>query len=491
MKSVFRVGVPIAFAVLFFFTRINGAFWPLSWPDEALFSSPAATLASEGRFATPVLQGLIPGMETATLWNSPLYMVLLSGVYLFSGESQTVARGMSLLFALPTLFIFERCLAFFVSSVSLRFLITLLLCFDLTFLRAANTARMDMLTMLWFVSCFYFLLFERSNRDGLSSKASFFLAGLCMGLAGISHPIGVVLIVPVLVFSLPRIGLCLHAASGTALAFLPWIVYISGHYAIFEAQFLSQLFRKTDMFRIWGGDTGGVLVVFASQYGGGRAVMLGAVFATALVFLAGGVYCALRRGEWRRDLFFRLYGSSVCVFALLLLASEAWYALYAGPLFLFLSGYLAAKANTFWHRFALGAVGLFFCGSFLAFTVRHHAVYGTPGEVDRFNAAQLSSLRGCSSVYLRVRPDPYFLARKMYPDMEILEFIPGKLRLPDSDQQKLFSRYERIQCFLLDDHGDWEPRLTTYLKDNQDRFRRIRLEAKTPLENATLWRREE
>ena len=46
-------------------------------------------------------------MDQATLWNSPLYMLLLSAVYQFSGESLEAARWLSTALAAMTLLAFQ------------------------------------------------------------------------------------------------------------------------------------------------------------------------------------------------------------------------------------------------------------------------------------------------------------------------------------------------------------------------------------------------
>ena len=45
---------------------------PVIWPDEVLFFNPSWELSHNGIMRTSVLDGLIPGMDTHTLWMPPL-----------------------------------------------------------------------------------------------------------------------------------------------------------------------------------------------------------------------------------------------------------------------------------------------------------------------------------------------------------------------------------------------------------------------------------
>ena len=60
--------------------------------------------------------------------------------------------------------------------------------------------------------------------------------------------------------------------TGFSLPLLGWALYIIPHFAEFELQFLSQIVRKAGMLESATGqsDTGGLLVVFFSQFGSSR-----------------------------------------------------------------------------------------------------------------------------------------------------------------------------------------------------------------------------
>ena len=480
-------------------TRINFDTNPLFWPDEALFSSPAANLVENGSFGSPVLEGLIPGMEKATLWNSPLFMVMLSGVYALTGEDLQWARSLSLIIAFAALYFFLLNLELIVSERILLFILPLVLVYDLTFQRSANTGRMDMLTLLFFLMTHHQLLMDFLGKDQGKSARRFFLAGIFTGFAGLSHPFAVILIPVLAIYAFPDIKKFIFAALGTALSFSLWLIYIIPNFNIFLIQFGLQMKRKPDMFLLWGGDTGGIFKVFFSQYGSAVMMILG-----LLVFLA--VLSAVLNYAWKirknilHDPFFRIAGTFAVITGFALVSSEGWYVLYCGPFFLILLAYLSSRAKIDMRKIhslkssliqndlPLVLLSLFFIVSTVHFTYRQHFVMQTSSTVSSFLKSAVTLSSECRSVYLRVRPDPYFHLRKINPEMEILEFVPGKLRSEDN-QKDLYSRYDQIECFLLDANDSWEPGLTDYLSANKEFFNISYINYSGPVGNNRLFRR--
>ncbi len=518
------VFVPGACLLLFALTALNSSILPLGWPDEALFSAPAAALAERGVFSTSVLVGLIPGMERATLWNSPLYMVLTALPYAITGESRVVARGVSFALACLALWIFAAVVRRIVPNhPRLHALLPFLLVCDLTFQRAANTARMDMLTLVCFLGALYFLIRDYQNHTNQPAANAFpatwldrrralapLFAGFCTGAAALSHPIAVLLVPLALIWTLPRWRALAWGVLGTALVFSLWLPYIIEHIEIFCVQFIAQLVRKKDILSFFGGDTGGVFKVFVAQYGGRGFLMILAALMVAVVG-AAGLHKIVQLGrsfrEFTTALFVRLYLSFVVVFLLVLLSSEAWYPLYVGPVLLWTAAALwaGAKSARDWSRLALPFAGAALMIGTLVFTIREHLVSDTPGQVERFESHAVQAVGECRTVYLRVRPDPYFLYRKRYPELEVLEFIPGKLQfdagdvpfqclrdcmtIPGGYSAYLLRRYDEIDCFLLDQHDDWEPLLRDYLQERQAQFSIEAFPALPPLDSARLLRR--
>lgn len=523
------IAAALACLIVFALTRINYRTLPLDWPDEALFSSPAAELAERGVFATPVLYGLIPGMREATLWNAPLYMVLTAGVYVFTGESRLAARSVSLAAAFAALFVFASIVRRFREPT--LYVLPLILAWDPTFLRAANTARMDMLTLLFMLLAMRAWLPARLSTSDTSSESGArpdspsrpalrddlrrgLTGGLAMGLAAVSHPIAVLLVPVALILLWPRWRAILAAGAATCVPLTGWLIYILQHPEVFEVQFVSQLVRKQSIFSLWGGETGGVFKVFAAQYlysGWGLALPL---LAAAFVLGAGGLALVAgwqrsrnaspnRNASERRDPNnqlvpgLRLGLSAAVIFGLVLLYSEAWYPLFVGPPLVLFAGWFWMHARKRWPRWLsaapLAAIALVFAGGSLGFAWRAHA-RNLPEAVAQRDRIAVEATRGCGSVYLRVRPDPYFALRKARPELAVLEFVPGKLRfreLPGGVTQReyLHLRYDRIDCFLLDQHASWEPILSEYLKERRAQFKVEYLGSPAGLDPAWLWRR--
>lgn len=543
--------------LLLILTRLNASVLPLAWPDEALFSAPAASLVVGGNFATPVLAGLIPGMERATLWNSPLFMVLLAGPYALFGESQAIGRAFTFVLALIALALFALLAGRLLRGIApdrgadhrplrerVAAALPLILVCDLSFQRAANTIRMDMLTLCFMLGAFYCFLRDRDAARSGNSKHSWrwpLAAGACVGGAALSHPIAVLLVPLVLIWTLPRWRSLFLTGAGTLSVFSLWLPYIFTHLQLFCVQFVAQLARKKDILSLFGGETGGVLRVYAAQYGGQGFWML---LAGGMVLLAAFASLWRLAREWRSSAasaeggasnsvqqvlnrirrvldseVVRLVASLATVFVLVLLSSEAWYPLYVGPFLLLTTARLYcdashASAPTVWQRLQPESLALPFAAFALAigtlsFMFREHIVYDTPTQVARFEAAALDATRDCRAVYLRVRPDPYFALRERRAEQEfeqeILEFIPGKLQfdprempfpalrecmaIPGGHHEMLRRRYDSIDCFLLDSNDAWEPPLRDYLRENAGSFETIELPALPPLDAARLVRR--
>ncbi len=507
-----RLTLP-AIAIVFFLTRVGFSFWPIVWPDEALFSSPAADLAIHGTFTSPVLYGLIPGMDVATLWNSPLYMVLLSVVYGITGESLIWGRALSLFLAVLVILLLNRILYIFTKSEKFRMAGLMILALDPVFLRSANTIRMDMLTLFFVLLAFYFLIrYYKTSRITAKDMLFPFLAGIATGLGGMSHPFAVILLPVILVFLFPAFRAMLAAGSGVVLGFLPWLFYILQHPGIFHDQFIAQLDRKKSMFTLWGGDTGGIFKVFLSQYGGGWFNMVIAFLGFSLlgVWIIWSIHA--KRIQLSTSLMVRLLVSIAAVLGFVLISSEGWYALYVTPLLLIIITLLTYTEDYEERKpyhdsgFTILAITLFL----LSFTFYIREIYfrNSAESISTYLKKSEVMLASCNSIYLRTRPDPYFRLKRRYPEKEILEFVPGKLNIQAKKKSSLKEvleyvfgdigsrgeldrekRYNEIQCFFVDDNGAWEPYVTDYLLKRKSQFTLYRLEALYPAFSTTLWMR--
>lgn len=492
-----RTILPAA-SILLFLTSLGYYYWPPVWPDEVLFSSPAADLANNGTFTTPVLYGLIPGMEEGTLWNSPLFMVLTAGVYYFFGESLEAGRALSFVIGLFALFTFSRLLRRFTGSERVIAVASMFLAFDPVFLRASNVIRMDMLTLLFILIAFYHMIREREIIDNQPGDDAYFrvhafIAGLATGLAGISHPFSVILVPIWIIMIFPAIRSLMNGLTGGMIGFFPWAVYIINHLEIFRVQFLSQLFRKKSMATLWGGDTGGVFVVFSSQYGGGKIAMVFALLAFAAFSLWMVRMILAGRKSRSRSFAIRLFLTFVILMSFIMLSSEGWYALYASPFALILSVafYSWAESEMFIShnisKAGLAIIGIpLFVLSFM-FYFKNTYKKDSAAAVANFLNKSVTLIQDCESVYIRTRPDPYFHVRRYLPETVTYEFVPGKLRF--SNEFDRAKKYREIECFYLDENHSWEPELHAFLMNQKDDFDRFSLTAEGPAEPATLWKR--
>lgn len=478
-----------AIAILAVFVRLNYTISPVPWPDEALFSSPAAELAEGRPFSTPVLSGLIYGMDTATLWNCPLHMVLLAQVYRLTGESLLAGRLFSLLLGMATLVLFYF-LCRKAASAAASGTGAVILAIDPVFQRAANTIRMDMLTLLLFFATLLAAAEARSSVHQQRRILFAFLAGLAAGLAAISHPFAVILAPVLLIFCLPDWKRTGAAAAGAAAGFAPWGFYILSSLPVFQVQFVEQLRRKAELARmVTAGETRGLHHVYFAQYGffdGSWPAMIAAALLYGIVLLLCGLFFlrrmrqnALRETDETRRFADLLVISFLLIAAFAYFSSEGWYVVY-GDAFLILTACIlwgnAKSAGSALHPVskkiqaaALPIAGIVFTALASYFTVRNIWIENqasTQSALDKSVAA----VRQCSSVYLRVRPDPYFALRAAAPSVRVFEFIPGKLDVKKEHQATLYKTWDSTECFLIDQHDAWEPRLTDYLTVNKDQF---------------------
>lgn len=478
--------------------QILGISHPPPWPDEALFSNPAAELAEGNGFRTMVLDGLVPGMEQATLWNSPLYMVSLAGVYSFTGESLEVGRAFSLIIAIAILLVLTGFLQSLQVDAPVLFIAPLLLALDPTFVRGANVIRMDGLCLL-----FCMLALQYSYQAFQQKKDHFsLLSGVFLGLGALSHPAALYGVSLVVVFHLFRWRGLFFAFCGVLLALSPWMAYIAANWDIFQLQFLPQLVRKTGLLTLWGGPTGGVFVVFSSQYGGGSISML---VLAALVTTLAGLWLFLWKEliQWnapfkstltliRENRFALLSLAWPMVTAFCMLSVEGWYAMHSFP-------YLILGAASFFalpfreqrlRRLAGWILRIFAVGILIlsVMNVYKKVSQASDSVVQRALQRMIHVSEGCSSIYVRSVPDPYFHFRELKPEVTYYEFVPARLSFPAKSVDHL-KKYASMDCFLLEGTDLQGGPADEYVKSNRAQFQRIPLIFSSPAMSADLYLR--
>lgn len=494
-----------ALSVLFFMVQVNYSYLPFSWPDEVLFSSPAEDLSQNGTMRTPVLEGIIPGMDRATLWNGPLYMVLLSGVYSFTGESLRSGRDFSFLLAILVLIFYQRLLNGVLRNHYLSYSILSVFAFDLTFIRAANTIRMDILNLLLFIITIDLLHRDFLARTELKPAENgknepmkirrILLAGFTTGLAGITHPFAIILIPIWFIYIFPGWKRIPFLIAGTLAGFTPWLIYIYKYFDIFIIQFSTQMDRKGGFFALLlKKGISAPFITFAGQYGEFKIVMLLILLSYATVMILGLLQLYRERRNFVSSPFVRVYFSSMILLAFVFYTAEAWYPLFAGPMVLLTAGMLFLKhldkrrdINPTLLTYPFYQMAFVFILSSLTFLAYHRIYWKTHSAVQMYQGEILRKTASCKSIYIRIRPDPYFFLRRERPDMRIYEFIPGQLDFDDNADRTTLKTYDTIQCFLIDENHSWEPLLTSYLRNHASRYDIKKVTANSPIQSTALW----
>ena len=165
---------------------------PLVWSDEAIYVDIAKNWLQTGTLKTSLFDEAVYGLQTIATWYPPLYFYVLGFWIKLFGHSIDSVRALSLLCASGALVALFFLAKNWFKSRSLALLTILLISTDYFFSRSSRIARMDMFNF-WLLSLSYWLLFFKNSI----SLKKLFVAGIFSGLAFISHPLG--LIGPVLI----------------------------------------------------------------------------------------------------------------------------------------------------------------------------------------------------------------------------------------------------------------------------------------------------
>lgn len=212
------------------------------WPDESTFGATAHSLATGHGFATPSLEGQIPGAGRRLLWEPPLHTMLTAAAFRATGPRVESMRAISIAAALVAVIAAALLSSSIAGGVAAMITATLLVV-DARFLRVAMVGRMDILAIA--LACLS--LWQASRAAGRSRAAM--LAGLFAGLAASTHPAGLIaagalmLEIAVSRFRGERISI-IAALSGLAAGLLPFAALIALDPPIFLEQLAGQMARK-------------------------------------------------------------------------------------------------------------------------------------------------------------------------------------------------------------------------------------------------------
>ncbi|MCW7468937.1 glycosyltransferase family 39 protein [Leptospira kanakyensis] len=414
-------------ALFFFQVWINLDVFPVVWPDEVLFFSPSLSLARDGHLQTEVLKGLIPGMESKTLWMPPVY-------FLFSGFSLSIFPDTLTTVRLANVFIvYLTAVGFYIllrreaiSPIASQIAFASVLWEPLLF-RFGTAARMEGLTAFFFILS---LLFA-TNKD--KSKVYFvFLAGVSLSLSSLSHPIGASfgLVTAFLVWKNFGLKSIPWFFLGGMLPILCWLYYIHPNWNWFEIQFGAQLTRKRNLL----GNFTLIDKVKVFSFGFGFAKLRLILILTEIILLISLSYQSWKNSGKLNQKWILFWIWILSVLVSLYTSSEGWYVFHI--LFPLAFGMALLYENKRIDS-KLAILGVLLSLSSLLYTNHIHWFQTDSKKILESHFQNLEmSLAHSKSVYLQALPDPYFDLRNKRPDLDILEFIPGELDIPSESYIK-------------------------------------------------------
>lgn len=406
--------------VYFFHVGINLGVFPVIWPDEVLFYSPAVSFSQSGELKTEVLKGLIPGMESKTLWMPPLYLLFSGLTFTIFPDSILTPRLTNVCLVYFTAFGFYHFLKrISISEVSAQIAFVSILWEPLVF-RFGTVARMEALTAFCFILSLLFA--TNSNRN----KWNPFLAGVFLSFSALSHPFGAFfgLVSLFLVYQNFGIRGIVYFILAGILPILGWILYIHPNWEWFQIQFGAQLTRKQNLLKTF--TFFDKIKIFSFGFGFSKLRLV--LILMELSILAWLTYQFYERKKtlsskwilfwlWIGSVFFALYSSS-----------EAWYVFHIMfPLSFGMA--LLAEEKSIVKQVPIFGIILSLAAMFY---ITHLHWYKTDaGEILKAHFQNIEvSLANSKAVYLQSLPDPYFDLKSKRPDLDILEFIPGELEIP-------------------------------------------------------------
>ncbi|MCG6144201.1 ArnT family glycosyltransferase [Leptospira bandrabouensis] len=407
--------------VFFFQVWMNLDIFPVVWPDEVLFFSPALSFATNGHLQTDVLNGLIPGMESKTLWMPPLYLIFSGfSLSIFPDTLTTVRIASVIIVYLSALGFYWLLRRESISPWASQIAFASILWEPLLF-RFGTAARMEGLTAFFFILS---LLFA-TNKDK-SKHLYVFLAGVTLSFSFLSHPIGASfgLVTLFLVWRNFGFKTLPWFIFGGVLPILCWMYYIHPNWEWFEIQFGAQLTRKRNLLETF--TLVDKLKVFSFGFGFPKLrLILIAIELSALTYISYKLFKTFGKLNQKWILFWIWILS---VLLALYTSSEGWYVFHI----LFPLAYgMALLYDSKGSSSKLAFFGILLSLSSLLYT-NHIHWYRTDSKrilESHFQHIEMS-LSHSKSVYLQALPDPYFQLRKNRPDMNLLEFIPGELDIP-------------------------------------------------------------
>lgn len=407
---------------------------------------------------TPVMAGLIPGMESYTLWMPPLY-ILLQSFFFYILEpgvhsSRILASIIGSFNILLGYFILKR---LDIPKAKIYWFLTVLST-DFLFIRVTHTARMEGLCLFFALASVFILL----KKQSFVSRLEFFSSGILLSLSFLSHPFGVVysfLILYILytrklisIFNLLLIGI------GGLIPLSFWGLYIIPHWDLFLIQFGSQLSRKKELFSVFSQIAKFKIIVSSYTFPIVKAILLG-----FFIIVLTMNWKNLKESAFR---FFIYWLGLILVFVYI--STESWYVFHLSVPFSFIIGYWffqeskPLKYTAYAHfGFNLIVLGWVLLSNFF--------IWNTPSVTEEYFHQIAEKVSPKKNVYIQSIPDPYYYLLKKFPDKKLLEFIPGELPVKSNNFQETIQAQE---AFIFYDESLINPIIKKYLSENQTSFAR-------------------
>lgn len=218
--------------------------YPRIWWDEALFSNPAYTLLTRGKFGTELLYGW-NNIHNNTFWMPPAYLLLLFPSFKLFGFGILQARAISVLLGLVTL-IFTYKLAERLYGKNVALFSSILWIFNPINFWIYREVRMEAALIAFLLIAVYSLVTAFSNN----SRKYYFLVGIFASLGLLSHPNGlhgIIAIFLILVVKKIYDSRLWVFVLGVLLPGMVYLVYVLLDFNSFIAQFSANIGNSATM----------------------------------------------------------------------------------------------------------------------------------------------------------------------------------------------------------------------------------------------------
>lgn len=249
LKSFIEKNAKYFFIILILFYLIQSFLlldkYVLPWEDETSFATTAKSFADDCK----IKSDYVIGQEEGVYWQPPLYFIALGGFIKLFGYGLEQVRIFSIIISVILLgLVFQISRKIFYSN-TFSLLVLALIIFDPLFLRFSKMGRMDVLTLLWIFSSFYFYLrwleTKRFPQLAVSSILSLFAAA--------THPLGLIAPISIILHSVikndtlqGRLIFYITILTPILVGALIAIIYVIQNQSVSFEQIAYQFSRKGD-----------------------------------------------------------------------------------------------------------------------------------------------------------------------------------------------------------------------------------------------------